>query len=358
VSVVKLLTTLNSVNYQIDQNILLEFVHATKKLGDMKSYTQAAGGNTSYKFDAQTMLIKASGTCLADLDKDSGYSLVYYDRFAMDVKRDSVNDNLNHYSDPNYPRPSLESSMHCLLGRFVFHLHPIYLYQYLCHENGQERFRNKSEAFSFPWEWVDYHRPGKELATAILKTELIHSSFPVQLYLLQNHGIIISLDHLNDLDSVLIELEEHFSTDPLVEIERGFSKLFDNLRNEIQSSLCFKVFSSQPSFKRSFYPLTPDDYIYWGFHSIEVSSENLVDKVLSYKQKYKELPKVLIFNSGIVLMESTLAKLDRLFDVFESHYHFVLQHPTETMKKLSENELVFLRDWEAEKYRKQQGPKA
>ena len=54
------------------------FSEFSKKIGDRIDYVQGGGGNTSYKVDDQTMLIKASGYYLNQVKEQDGYAVLNY----------------------------------------------------------------------------------------------------------------------------------------------------------------------------------------------------------------------------------------------------------------------------------------
>lgn len=349
------MSKLLNVNIKLDDAILCDFIRISHRLGEMKVYSQAAGGNTSYKIDHQFMLVKASGYRLSEMSTKDGFAIVDYPSLVLDLKSHHHSTELSKFCLDGYPRPSLETPMHSLLGRFVFHLHPVYLFEYLCLQNGLDLLQKKARKFSYPWSWIEYKRPGDGLTRALLQSELMNSNEPVQVYFLENHGVIISLEKLEILEFVLSDLEQTFDSHHLMARDRSMQDLAQKIRHAFDEEFYCDCFHLPPIPSHVFEPVTPDDYVYWGFQSVEVNEENIIEEIAKYKKIYLELPKVLIYGDQIILIEHSEKKLNLLKEVFSAHYQFIVHHLDRPIKKMDKVELEFLRDWEAEKYRKNGG---
>ena len=167
-------------------------------------------GNTSCRLDAETFLVKASGSSLANLQPDQ----VVACRFATllpllqagpmtdpEVEKVLLESRVN----PDQPKPSVEAVFHAYLLSLpgievVGHTHPVAINSILC--SGDAPSRRFAEERRFPDEivccgaksvLVPYVDPGTILAQKIRdETDrfITAESRPPRVILLQNHGFI------------------------------------------------------------------------------------------------------------------------------------------------------------------------
>ena len=62
--------------YETDEQLIEAFVKLSQIGGSRADYVQGGGGNTSVKLKNGYMAIKASGYCLKDIEKDTGYAVL------------------------------------------------------------------------------------------------------------------------------------------------------------------------------------------------------------------------------------------------------------------------------------------
>jgi rhamnose utilization protein RhaD (predicted bifunctional aldolase and dehydrogenase) len=167
-------------------------------------------GNTSCRLDADTFLVKASGSRLADLQENQLVACRFSvllpllnDEERTDAEVEAAL--LASRVDPGQPKPSVEAVFHAFLLTLpgvdvVGHTHGIAVNQILC--AGDEPSRKFAVERRFPDEivccgaksvLVPYVDPGARLAQAIRReTEkfVLAENRPPRLVLIQNHGLI------------------------------------------------------------------------------------------------------------------------------------------------------------------------
>ncbi len=181
-------------------SIIKELVELCQYSGEGKHpfFVQGGGGNCSVKLDGK-MAIKASGYFLEDVNEKDGYVVV-------DLKTKQILEN-------THLRPSLEVSIHYLLGSHVIHTHPLLLGPLICSYEGQEEFKKL-----FPEEnffWIPYAAPGSNLFIKIeevLKDKSLSGS--VVLFL-ENHGLFVSTQNQQECiklhESIINKMKDFFN---------------------------------------------------------------------------------------------------------------------------------------------------
>ncbi len=163
----------------------------SRRLGAQAGYIQGGGGNTSLKFGAGVLSIKASGIALATVDAETGF-------IALDgpVLRDGLRacrDESDYgrllqgcvLDGAERRRPSIESGFHALLGTCVIHTHSVWINLLTCSREGRDLARKILPEAS----WVPYATPGLALTEAVRDT--IGAEMPAVI-LLESHGVVIS----------------------------------------------------------------------------------------------------------------------------------------------------------------------
>lgn len=167
-------------------------------------------GNTSCRLDADTFLVKASGSSLTNLREDQLVACRFSVLLPL-LEASALTDAevekklLDSRVDPTQPKPSVEAVFHAYFLSLpgidvVGHTHPIAINSILC--AGESTARRFAEERRFPDEivccgaksaLVPYVDPGTILAQAIrAETDKFISAEnrPPRVILLQNHGLI------------------------------------------------------------------------------------------------------------------------------------------------------------------------
>jgi len=356
-------------------NHVKNFVALSKYAGERFDLIQAGGGNTSVKLDKQTMLIKASGWTLSELETDRGHvkvNMKKINRILADplIKQQNKRKK-NHYASTLLKRtmidsdikPSIETFFHVLLDRYVLHTHPIVVNAITCQSNW-----DKILAELFPKSiLVPYRTPGVELAL-VLQKKLRQSKQTPHTIFMQNHGLIV---HGPNKDMVIKQTEHVLQT-----IETSLGVTFDIFKQTTKLSKLINQLSDQPS-TSGFNPLVaylsqdialqklvktnkaiirskhlcPDSLVYCGFSAIELQNLDDPTKCIVYKEQWRELPKVILYNNNLFFIAPTIKKARQIEEVFKAHLlttHINKQH----LNHLPLDEIAFLSNWDAEKHRK------
>ena len=182
-----------------------KFIKASETIGEDITLCQETGGNISVKLPHDLMMIKSSGTRMKDVRKGSNFSV---------VKRRSLSDSILFSEDDDtmnvaiqeslalskYKRPSMETSFHVLLDKYVVHSHPIYLTLLLCLKNSRGIIAELFPDLDFAY--IEYVAPGYNLYKKI-QARGIH-----QVYFLENHGVIVSSKDMDSCVETLRDLNE------------------------------------------------------------------------------------------------------------------------------------------------------
>lgn len=193
---------------------LSRFVDMSRHIGSSIASVQGGGGNTSIKLDDATMLIKASGTLLKDMTAESGYVSVNHqlvaDKLEPSLSEEDASSLLSSsITDSSLGgRPSMETGFHAVLGRVVVHTHSVYVNCVSCVEDGDILSKQVLDDTSIQAEWIPYYAPGLELSCAIKAR--IQEKPDTQVFILQNHGVIVHADTCEEATSLHHTVESHF----------------------------------------------------------------------------------------------------------------------------------------------------
>ena len=208
-------------------NEIRDFVEISKYAGERFDLVQAGGGNSSVKLDSGEMFIKASGFLLSDMTQNSGYSKVDTKKIASIVKNEKIiNENNKRQREAltsklvqeatldKVNRPSIETLLHSFLYKYTLHMHPIVVNMIVIQKNYKEIL--KTIFHDFEIVFVDYKTPGIELALELHKELNNYNEIP-KIIFLQNHGLIVSSEHKQDIKNltefVLQRIETYLNID-------------------------------------------------------------------------------------------------------------------------------------------------
>ena len=172
---------------------------------------QGPGGNTSFKID-DAMWIKASGTELADaIDRDV-FVAVSVPRARAEIDGEEGTDGTCRAAmlDPSSPvRPSIETTFHALMPwRVVAHTHSVNTLAHVVSRLGLAAAMRKLEGLDAVA--VPYRKPGLPLTHAIREAMVPEAS----VFLLQNHGLIVCGETVDDVEALMDEVEHRLHLDP------------------------------------------------------------------------------------------------------------------------------------------------
>lgn len=349
-----------------------ELVAISKYAGERFDLVQAAGGNSSVKLDSGEMLIKASGYTLSDVTFDSGYSTVLTNDVANVLKNKELLSSNNKRERENITsalvkkatldknnRPSIETLLHSVLLKYTLHTHPIAVNVITALNDYKQEL--KSIFKDVDVAYVDYETPGIELAIK-LDNEIKKFKNTPQIIFLQNHGLIVTSNKIEDIEalteSVLDKIINHFELKGLLKYgtTNKISKLLNSVeKNKNISYLCQDSFLNDLLLnKKELFlkpPFCPDTLVYCGVKAVEIDSYEDKNTIINYNNNYYELPKVIICDKEIFFIAPTLKKAREIEEVFKIHIMILNFNYNRDVVYLENDELAYLSNWEAEKYR-------
>lgn len=196
---------------QVSADKLASLLQLSHELGrEDRGLAMLGEGNTSCRLDADTFLVKASGSSLSNLQESQLVACRFATLLPL-LKAGAMSDAevekvlLDSRVDPTQPKPSVEAVFHAYLLslpgiEIVGHTHPVAINSILC--TGDDSSRRFTDERRFPDEivccgaksvLVPYVDPGTILAQKIRdETDrfITAENRPPRVILLQNHGLI------------------------------------------------------------------------------------------------------------------------------------------------------------------------
>ena len=326
--------------------------------GERFDLTQAGGGNISVKFNFFNeiiTIIKASGYCLSDVTKNSGFTILnnnkikeYVNDLILDDNKNTVENKTKEFIKTQILfncklRPSIETPMHSLFYKYTIHLHPIQCNMILTKKNGKEILTNL-----FPQSLIiDYFTPGIELSKNI---QLKYSGEKV-IFLL-NHGLIVTSDDYQEIKKLITEVIDNI--EKYIKINFTKYKIVNNI-SSIYQSVYKKIYVSylieDEIINKNINNINilnnvtiPDKLVYCGNKIIQLDD---LDNLKNILINSKNIPVLIKLKNKIYIVSKSLRKCKDILDVLKSHLLF----SSDNDKLLDNKEINYLINWEAEKYR-------
>jgi ribulose-5-phosphate 4-epimerase/fuculose-1-phosphate aldolase len=332
---------------------LEEFSQLSVYCGERFDLVQAGGGNTSVKI-GDWMCIKASGYSMASITPSDGYVTINTGELLDDLYNNQIKDGVHYNTFRTKTRGSIETFMHAFLKKYTVHIHPIQVNRILISKESRDRVTSM-----FPDALViDYFTPGIHVCEEIRK---VYQGENV-IFLL-NHGMIVTHDEIDSIYDILETVVSKFEftqeeRDRFLPykytnvMSREISKVFrvsaisyfseDRILCDYLNSKPY-VFSEPCTF--------PDALIYCGIGVLRTTKDELSRDLQKIRERGEDYPKIVILeDTHIYCVGNSLKKCREIEDVFKSNL-LILDTPY-TKSYLSENEIDYLNNWDAEKYRK------
>lgn len=354
-------------------NDLEKFVRLSLYFGERFDLVQAGGGNSSIKLDDGTMLIKASGFSLSDVGLSKGYSKVD-NQLIINItenqelknisdrsKRDSfVKELISKATLDKNNKPSIETFLHSLMSKYTIHIHPIQVNAITCKCDWKDILQKIFKTALF----VNYKTPGFDLALELkneMEKYLIINKIKPKIIFLQNHGLILSSDDFNEIfclnEDVINNIEQLYKFDLSdYKLTNKISVLINSIDNGYRISYlsCDKYLNEIVlKYKEIFFtkPFCPDKLVYCGVSAVELKSIDDIFSIMEYQKKYFELPRIIIYIDKIFIISENKQKAREIEEVLKFHIMSLISFDFNNYEKISDDELSFLGNWEAEKYR-------
>lgn len=317
-----------------------EFISLSQGIGARPLLVQGPGGNTSVKIDGQ-MWIKASGTELAEaLDKNI---FVAVDPAKAMQELDGAGDGSCRSAliDPDCGlRPSIETTFHAMFDhKFVFHFHSVAT---ICHAIAKEGRTALAEKLSgLEWVTAPYRKPGIPLSKAIREAV---GSRDIQVVVLNNHGIIIVGNAIDEVRELIDDVEQRLDLPVLVKSKTGDSTA------DYPGWKCVPEVSALATDSKLFQRATsgtyyPDHVVFLGPAMPALSPAELS----RLNPDEFPVPAVLVEGEGVYLKSDAKPAQRAMLDCI---YNILARIPADwTLLPIGEDAEAELLNWDAEKYR-------
>ncbi len=321
------------------KNDWLNFLEFSRQIGSDSMWIQGAGGNTSCKND-NTMWIKGSGKWLSDaITKDIFIEVNLLDGCILKNNSSEL-------------RPSIEVGLHAALPhKYVVHAHYVGALSWLVTLDSCPKF--DSLLHGLEWAWVPYAKPGIELASALLKK---YQETQANLFLLQNHGVVISSNSIDELRSIMRELECRLDSAP--QFEAGDFRfnginLPNNLGWRLPKYQDVHILALQPIrhyFKER--AIFPDQVVFLGEKPMIIDDVSFIEKSFTtYLELNSCKPEWAIVQDQFVLVPDSFS--DGAEELLLCLARVAVRIPFDArICYLSSDAAAELLNWDAEKYRR------
>jgi len=345
-----------------ESKILKEFIRISRFAGMREDLVQAGGGNSAYKIEMNKMVIKASGYQLAEVTESNGYAVVnpqiVRDAFLKCENLDDLTekDAKRILSEAHIEgaRPSIETFLHSISGRYSLHTHSIVVNALTCRKNGKELILKL-----FPDALVvPYATPGVELAKQYFKEYKLYKDKYVsepKFVFLMNHGFLTSADTAEEVieltEFVTQKIEDFLSLD--MSAYHNMTELLKLYENGIlwlvTDKNVLQAYESIGGIWEHYF--CPDCVVFLGKKMYVVPDKFDVEK-------YKDFvvgngyPIVIAYKDNLYIHADTVKKALEIQSVLSFSAQVMMFNKGQECELLSEEEKNFLLNWDAEKYRK------
>ncbi|MCK5067188.1 MAG: class II aldolase [Bacteroidales bacterium] len=360
-----------------------QLIEISRFYGDNPDFVIAGGGNTSYK-DTETIWVKASGIPLARISEDGFVSLsreklsqIENGTFSEDPARreEEVKEQMkNAIISPDHLRPSVETSLHNLIGyTWVIHTHPTLVNALMCANDVEKEVK---ERFGDKAILVEYTDPGyilfKKLQDRIASYEADHGLAP-QIIFLQNHGVFVGADTLDEIKVLYAEIDDHIREGkelllPSVELSVYSTKVTESLASYFASmslhtlsancAIISHFSADKSSLQLISKPFSPDIIVYcksnYLFLEPKVNAAEVAGLIEQFENKHGYYPKVILQEGGgLTVVEENELSLHTVQEVYLDLMKIsYLSKQFGGPHFMTPDQIRFIDNWEVEHYRR------
>ena len=361
-------------------NALIEM---SNRYGSDEKYVLIGGGNTSAKQNG-VMYVKGSGTSLGTI-KEDGFVRMDTKAVLATLSKDHPDDDDAREASAladmmaaklpgeEHKRPSVEALLHAIFPyNFVLHVHPPLVNGLSC-SLGSENLCHKLLGDNIVW--INLIKPGYTLGrycydtlSAIAEKK---GAFP-QVLVLQNHGIFVAANTVDEIDGIMADVMAHLSarveTEPnLAETEQdamacNYAPALRMLYGKgAPASAIFcapaellPLSASAETMKPLLSPFTPDHIVYCKASPLYLTSDdNIAEAFAAFEEKNGYTPKIAVikdlgfFAMGLTRKEAEIARVVFLDAIkiasYSKYFGGALTLPDDFVS--------FILGWEVESYR-------
>ena len=309
-----------------------ELIFLSKYFGQSVLNIQGPGGNISIKLD-DIIFIKSSGAVLGNLSYNEGYCLAN-NKNVLDLLENNKELELKNSKIFGYKIPSMETFFHAFMKKYTVHIHFTLSNIFFCSDKDFEL-----NNFPYKYEIIKYIPPGLLLAKEVYKKY----DKDIDVYFLENHGIIITNDNLNNI----------------IEIYENIYKYFNNLlNNKYTEELNTFYINKEYYLKKNKslvvryidYPYKILEKIKYCFPDLAIFIEN-IGIFNNIEEFYENIDNfnIIIVNKNIYLCAENLNKIYYLIELIDK-YIILSEYSYDNLNSI--NDVKYLQNMEQEKFRK------
>ena len=346
---------------QEEKEIIRDFVKMSRYAGMREDLVQAGGGNSAVKLSDDRMLIKASGFQMADISEKSGYAVVDHS-VIRDFFLNHGEENLSEEDEQNLlkralvegERPSIETFLHSISGRYSLHTHPVTVNAFACRENWIDGLKD-----SFPEAmYVPYAKPGISLAQVFFrdaKAYLERTGDYPDIIFLKNHGLLVSAE---TADEAIMKTEQTVRRleDILGYPQEGYHgvtelwKLFpDKIVWMVTDHHVLDAWHALGDVWNTAF--CPDCIVFLGKKALRITDVMDVEKHEDYMEAYGT-PVLITYKENLYLLCDSVRKAMETQSVLSFSAQVAMLNRGKVCEYLSDDEQNALLNWESERYRK------
>lgn len=335
-----------------------EFIKMSRYAGMREDLVQSCGGNSAYKISSERMIIKASGYQLADISAASGYAVVnpevirraFLEEADLKSMTEADSRAILEQAFLEGSRPSIETFLHAVTGRFSLHTHPVAVNILTSRQGGMDILQEM-----FPdARMVPYATPGVELAKVYFRQEKQQEK-EASVVFLQNHGLLVSAETADEViektEQTVSRIEEKLALDlsayhAVTELSYVFGgdiiwRVTDQNVKTARRTLG-RVWNSA---------FCPDCVVFLGKQMFDAGNRIDVRELEEFRAVYGE-PTVTAYRDELYIHASSVKKALEIQSVLSFSAQVMMENAGQPCSMLSCQEQDFLLGWDAEKYRK------
>lgn len=351
-----------------------DFIKISKYAGMRNDLAQAGGGNTSFKMDEQTMLVKSSGVQLADVSEAGGYTKVNY-RLIVDYCRENIKEEGSVLTEEagkelltraqiTDGRASIETFLHAVTGKYTLHSHPTLVNILTARTDGMDVLGTLFPKAVF----VPYRKPGAALAETYYRLYQKQQAQGADgsVIFLANHGLVVSGDSaeqvIDGTEEVLHKIVAYLEIDDSA--QRAATELY-RIIHQIDALKGNIVYLSENRYLSQEYAgagliekgvwnhaFCPDCVVYANKKPLWLRKDDKEQVIRDFIERHG-IPALIYYEGHFYILAESVKKAQEIENVMSFAAQVQMADLTHEMAYLSEGQQDALLNWDAEKYRRQ-----